>query len=107
MTSFCQYLSSDYESNILLPGNYGDSSFDNNDIPFGLLKSKNLSDYDVALKYLNKQYCLSDVEYKLYHPNLLRNDIFIKHYQKNHCDFDVVKPKNTLTRKTNKYTHKK
>ena len=72
-----------------------------------MLKSKQLSDYDVVLKHLNEQYSLSKVEYKLHHPNLLRNDIFIKHYQKNHCDFDVVKPKNTLTRKTNKYTHKK
>ena len=43
----------------------------------------------------------------MYHPNLLRNDDFIKHYQKIHCDFDVVKPKNTLTKKTNKYTQKK
>ena len=41
---------------------------------------------------MNEQYCLSKVEYKLYHPNLLRNDIFIKHYQTIHCDFDVVKP---------------
>ena len=46
-----------------------------------MLKSKKLSDYDVALKYLNEQYGLSKVEYKLYRPNLLRNDVFINHYQ--------------------------
>ena len=42
-----------------------------------MLKSKQLSDYDVVLKHLNEQYSLSKVEYKLHHPNLLRNDIFI------------------------------
>ena len=41
-----------------------------------------LSDYDGALKHLNEQYGLSMVEYKFYHPNLLRNDNFIKSYQK-------------------------
>ena len=58
-----------------------------------MLKSKKLSDYDVALKHLNELYSLSQVEYKLYHPNLLRNDVFIYHYQKTHSDFDVVKAK--------------
>ena len=38
----------------------------------------------------------------MYHPNLLRNDVYLNHYQQIHCDFDVVKPKNKLTRKTNK-----
>ena len=67
-----------------------------------MLKSKKLSDFDVALKHLNKIYGLSKVEYKLYHPNLLRNDVFINHYQQIHCDFYVIKPKNKLTRKTKK-----
>ena len=80
-------VNTDYERIILFPGNYGDSRFDNNDIPFGMLKSKKLSDYDVALKHLNEQYGLSKVEYKLYHPNLLRDDIFINRYQQIHCDF--------------------
>ena len=62
-----------------------------------MLKSKKLSDYDVALKHLNEQYGLSKVEYKLFHPNLLRNDVYINHYQQIHWDFDVVKPKNKLT----------
>ena len=69
--------------------------------------SKELSDYDVALKHLNEQYCLSKVEYKLYHPNLLKNDVYINHYQQICCNFDFVKLKNKLTRKINKYTHKK
>ena len=97
--SWQKLVNTDYEISILFPGDYGDSRFDNNDIPFGMLKSKQLSDYDVALKDLNEQYGLSKVEYKLYHPNLLRNDIFIKHYQKIHCDFDVVKPKKHIDKK--------
>ena len=72
-------VNTDYERSILFPGNYGDSRFDNNDIPFGMLKSKKLSDYDVTIKHLNEQYGLSKVEYKLYYPNLSRNDVFINH----------------------------
>ena len=69
-----------------------------------MLKSKISSDYDVVLKHLNEQYGLSNVEYKLYHPNLLRNGIFIKHYQKNYCNFDVVKPKKTLKKNNQIYS---
>ena len=87
-----QLVNTDYERSILFPGNYDDSKFDKNDIPFGMLKWKKLSDYDVALKHLNEQYGLSKVEYKLNHPNLLRNGVFINHYQQIHCDFGAVKP---------------
>ena len=66
------------------------------------VKTKFLSDYDVALKHLNEQYGLSIMDYKLYHPNLLKNDAFIKHYQKIHCDYDVGKPKSNLKKKTSK-----
>ena len=55
-----------------------------------------------CIKHLNEKYGLSKVEYKLYHPNLLRNDVYINHYQQINCDYDVVKPKNKLTRKPNK-----
>ena len=95
-------VNTDYERSILFPGNYGDSRFDNKEIPFCILTSKNLSDYDVALKHLNEQYGLSKVDYKLFHPNLLRSDVYINHYQQIHCDFNVIKPKNKLTKKTNK-----
>ena len=50
----------------------------------------------------NLVFKLSKVDYKLFYPNLLRNDVYINHYQQIHCDFDVVKPKNKLTKKTNK-----
>ena len=86
-------VNTDYERSILFPGNYGDSIFDNKEIPFCMLKPKCLSNYDVALKHLNEQYGLSKVDYKLFHPNLLRNDVCINHYQQIHCDFDVVKLK--------------
>ena len=61
-----------------------------------MLKCKFVSDYDVALKHLNAQYGLSIVNYKLYHPNLLRNDAFIKNCQKINCEFDVGKSKSYL-----------
>ena len=51
---------------------------------------------------MNEQYGFSKFDYKLFHPNLLRNDVYINHYQQIHCDFDVVKPNNKLTKKTNK-----
>ena len=37
-----KFVTTNYERNILFPGNYGDSRFDNNDIPFGMLKSKKI-----------------------------------------------------------------
>ena len=67
-----------------------------------MFKCKFVSEYDVALKHLNEQYGLSIMDYKLYHPNLLKNDAFIKHYKKIHCDYDVGKPKSNLKKKTSK-----
>ena len=46
---------------------------------FHILKSKYLNDYDVAFKHLNEKYGLSKIN-KLYHPNLLCNDEYIKKY---------------------------
>ena len=51
---------------------------------------------------MNEFYGLSKVDYKLFHPNLLRNDVYINHYQQMHCDLDVIKPKNKLSKKTNR-----
>ena len=42
-----------------------------------MLKFKFVSDYGVVLKHLIEQYGLSIVDYKWYHPNLLRNDALI------------------------------
>ena len=50
------------------------------DIPFYILKSKYLNDYDVTCKHLNEEYGLLKMNYKLYHPNLLCNDECIDHY---------------------------
>ena len=52
------------------------------DIPFYILKSKYLNDYDVTCKYLNEEYGLLKMDYKLYHPNLLCNDECINYYKK-------------------------
>ena len=40
--------------------------------------------------------------YKLYHPDLLRDDTFIKQYQTIHCDFDDGKAKIYLKEKMSK-----
>ena len=71
------------------------------DIPFYILKSKYLNDYDVTCKHLNEEYGLLKMNYKLNHPNLLRNDEYIEHYQKNHWDFDIGKPKISKKLKSN------
>ena len=41
-------VNTDNQRSILFPGNYDESRFDNIDIPFGILKPKCLSDYDIA-----------------------------------------------------------
>ena len=47
-----------------------------------MLESKNVNEYDVVLKYLNDEYGLLKVDYKLFYSNLLRHDKYIEHYQK-------------------------
>ena len=100
-------VNTDIQRSVLFPDNYHESRFDNKEIPFHMLKCKFVSDYDVALKYLNEQYGLSIMDYRLYHPKLLKNDAFIEHYQKIHCDFDVGKPKSNLKKKMSNKSLKK
>ena len=38
-----------------------------------------MNDYDAAFKHLNEEYDLLKMDYKMYHPNLLRNDEYIDH----------------------------
>ena len=64
-------VNTDIKRRILFPDNYYESIFDNKEIPFHVLKCKCVSDYDLVLKHLNKQYGLLIVDYILYHPNLL------------------------------------
>ena len=56
-----------------------------------------MNDYNVAMKYLNEQYGSSLIDYKVYHPNVLRNDEYIDHDQEIHRDFTVEIPNNVLT----------
>ena len=63
---------------ILLTGNYYVSRFGNEDISFHIVKSKYLNDYGVAFKHLNEKCALLKIDYKLYHPNLLRNDEYVE-----------------------------
>ena len=65
-------VNTDIQRSILFPDNYHESRFDNKEIPFHTLKYKFVGDYDVAFKHLNEQYGLLIVDYKLYHPYLLK-----------------------------------
>ena len=51
------------------------------------------------MKHLNEEYDLSKNDYKKYHPNLIRIDEYIDHYQKNYRDFNVEIAKNNLKKK--------
>ena len=42
------------------------------------LKYKYHNDYDVAMKHLEEEYIFSKVNYKIFHPILLRNDEYIE-----------------------------
>ena len=46
-----------------------------------MFQSKKLNDYYIVLKDLNEQYSLLKVDYKLYHPNLLRYEKQIEKFQ--------------------------
>ena len=93
-------VNTDNKRSILFPGSYIEKRFGNKEIPFHILKSKYLYDYDVAFKHLNEEYGLSKNDYKLYNVNLLRNDEYIKDHQNNHRYFDSRKPKLALKNKT-------
>ena len=89
-------VNTDNQRSVLFPDNYHELRFGNENIPFHMLQSKKLNDYDVVLKHLNEQYGLLNVNYKLYHSNLLRNDKYIEYCQNNHRDFDIGQSKNNL-----------
>ena len=74
--------STDNQRSILFPGNYRKSRFGNENIPFPMFQSKKLNDYYIVLKDLNEQYGLLKVDYKFYHPNLLRYEKQIEKFQK-------------------------
>ena len=70
----------------MFPGNYHTKRFGNEDVPFHILKSKYLNDYDITFEYLNEEYSSSKFDCKLYNPNLLHNDEYINDHQKNYRD---------------------
>ena len=60
-------VNTDNKRSIIFSGNYYAKRFRNEDIPFHIVKSKYLNDYDVAFKHLNEEYGLRKIDYKLYH----------------------------------------
>ena len=65
------------------------------------IKGKYLDDCNASMQQLVDNYSFSKIDYKLLHPNLIRNDEHIELHQKNHCDFTINAPI-VLTKKTNK-----
>ena len=43
----------------------------------------------MAMQHLEEKYSLSKIDYKMFHPNLIRNNDHIEFHQKNHCDFTI------------------
>ena len=56
---------------------------------------------------MNEEYGLSKSGYKLYHPNLLRNDEYIKGHQKKYRDFYFEKTLVGVEEQINQKTLKK
>ena len=50
---------------------------------FFILKGKYLDDYNVSMQHLVDNYSFSKNDYKLFHPNLIRNDDNIELHQTN------------------------
>ena len=73
----------------LFPDDCHGSKFENNDFPFFNLKGKYFDDYNVAMQHLEEYYSFSKIDYKMFHPNLIRNNDHIEFHQKNHCDFTI------------------
>ena len=74
------------------PDYYHGSRFENNDFPFFNRKGKYLDDYNVAMQHLEKNYSFSKIDYKMFRPNLIRNNDHIEFHQKNRCDFTINAP---------------
>ena len=56
------------------------------------LKDKYRDDYNVAMQHLEEQYLFSKIDYKLFHPNLIRNYDHIEFHQISHRAFTIDPP---------------
>ena len=72
------------------------------------LKGKYLDDYNVSMQRLEENYSFSKIEYKLFHPNLIRNNDHIELHQKIIYDFTINAPivLTSKKRKSKKLTKK-
>ena len=75
-------VNTDDKRSILFTDNYHGSRFENNDFPFFNFKSKNLDEYNVSMQHLEENYSFSKIDYKMFHPNLIRNNDHIELHQK-------------------------
>ena len=61
-------------------------------ISFFNLKDKYRDDYYVTMKHLEEKYSISKIDYKMFHPNLIRNNDHIEFHQNIHRDFTFDPP---------------
>ena len=57
------------------------------------------------MQHLEEQYSFFQIDYKIFHPNLIRNHDHIKFDQKSHRDF-TIDPPIVVTKKKNQKTSK-
>ena len=72
------------KSSSIFPDYYHGTRFENNVFPFFNLKDKYRDDYNVAMQHLEEKYSFSKINYKMFHPKLIRNNDHIEFHQKNH-----------------------
>ena len=77
---------------VIVPDDYHDTRFENKNFTFLNLKNKYRDDYNVAMQNLKEQYSFSKIDYKTFHPNLLRNHDHIEFHQQIHRDFTIDPP---------------
>ena len=75
-------VNTDDKRSIIFPDNYHGSRFECNDFPLFNLKGKDLDDYNVSMQHLVDNYSFSKNDYKMFHPNLIRNNDHIELHQK-------------------------
>ena len=58
------------------------------------------------MQYLEEQYAFDKIDYKMFHPNLIRNNEYIECHQKINSDFTIEEPM-IIAKKINKKINKR
>ena len=83
----------DKHTSILFPPNFNKEHVSAKcNVLFHELRHKYHDNYYIAIHYLTNKFRYSLVDYKLYRPNLLRNNEYIDYHQEIHRDYKVRFP---------------